>query len=252
LPVELFNIIIIAWIGFALIMLAVLLNVSAPYGRHTRKGWGRTLSNRAAWVIMEVPSLLLILILPLLGPVLPSGWTWFFIALWLVHYTNRSLVYPFRTHTRGKQMPALIMVFAIFFNLVNGFLNGYYFGFIRPGMDISWAGDIRFILGVILFATGFVINQQSDHILLSLRKTGKNGYAVPRGGLFKYISCPNFFGEILEWGGFALLTWSPAALTFFIWTMVNLIPRGLDHHRWYKKKFPDYPGNRKAIIPFIL
>ena len=252
MPVDFFNIIILIWLGFALVLFPVLLKVSAPYGRHTRKGWGRTLPNRLGWVIMETPSLLLLLVVPLLAPVLPFGWTWFFIALWIIHYINRSLIYPFRTHTKGKRMPVVIMVFAIFFNLVNGTLNGYYFGFIRPEMDIFWAKDIRFIFGVILFFAGFIINLQSDNILLLLRKNSKNGYVIPRGGLFKFISCPNFFGEILEWGGFALLTWSPAALTFFIWTMVNLIPRGLDHHRWYKKKFPDYPGNRKAIIPYIL
>ncbi|MBL7113633.1 MAG: DUF1295 domain-containing protein [Bacteroidales bacterium] len=249
---DYFNTIIYVWIGFGLIMLAVLLKISAPYGRHTRKGWGPTIPNRLGWVIMETPSLILILVLSLSGPALPSGWTWFFIALWVIHYTNRSLIYPLRTHTKGKQMPLLIAIFAIIHNLINGSLNGYYFGFIRPEMDISWATDIRFIAGIVLFFSGLIINQQSDNILLALRKNTQNGYSIPQGGLFKYISCPNFFGEILEWGGFALLTWSPAALAFLIWTLVNLIPRGLDHHRWYKKRFPDYPGNRKAVLPYIL
>jgi 3-oxo-5-alpha-steroid 4-dehydrogenase 1 len=249
---EHFNIIVYVWIGFGLLLFPLLLNVSAPYGRHARKGWGPTIPNRLGWIIMEIPSLILILALSLSGPVWPSGWTWFFITLWAIHYANRSLIYPLRTHTQGKQMPLVIAVFAIFFNLINGSLNGYYFGFIRPEVEITWASDIRFIAGVILFFSGMIINQQSDNILLSLRKNTQNGYAIPESGLFRYISCPNFFGEILEWGGFALMTWSPAALAFFIWTMVNLVPRGLDHHHWYKKKFPGYPGNRKAILPFIL
>jgi 3-oxo-5-alpha-steroid 4-dehydrogenase 1 len=88
--------------------------------------------------------------------------------------------------------------------------------------------------------------------LLALRESSKNGYTIPRGGLFNYISCPNFFGEILEWTGFAIMTWSPAALAFALWSFVNLITRALDHHKWYRNRFEDYPQKRKAIIPYIL
>jgi len=249
---EYFNIIILIWIGIALLLFPVLLKISAPYGRHTRKGWGAVLPNRLGWVIMETPSLIVFLIFSLTGQNSPSGLTWLFIVIWTVHYTNRAFIYPMRTHTKGKMMPLIIIAFAICFNLVNGFMNGFYFGTIRPGFQINLALDIRFITGVILFFVGAFINVQSDNILLSLRKKTTNGYVIPEGGVFKYVSCPNFFGEILEWGGFALMTWSPAALAFVIWTIVNLLPRGIDHHKWYKEKFPDYPAKRKAIIPFLL
>ncbi|MBN2807577.1 MAG: 3-oxo-5-alpha-steroid 4-dehydrogenase, partial [Prolixibacteraceae bacterium] len=65
-------------------------------------------------------------------------------------------------------------------------------------------------------------------------------------------SCPNFLGEIIEWAGFALLCWSFPSLAFLIWTMVNLIPRALDHHRWYRTHFEGYPQQRKAILPKLL
>ena len=149
-------------------------------------------------------------------------------------------------------MPLLIVVLAIFFNLINGFLNGYYFGFITQGYSIEWLYDIRFILGFLMFMSGMIINLKYDNMLLALRKSSKNGYTLPTGGLFKYVSCPNFFGEILEWTGFAIMTWSPAALAFLVWTMVNLIPRALDHHKWYRGRFEDYPAERKALIPYLL
>ena len=117
---------------------------------------------------------------------------------------------------------------------------------------MDWVYDIRFIAGSILFLTGMVINIRSDNILLSLRKSSANGYAIPKGGLFRYVSCPNFLGEIIEWAGFALMTWSIAALAFSILTAVNLIPRALDHHKWYRDRFEDYPRLRKALIPSIL
>ena len=96
-----------------------------------------------------------------------------------------------------------------------------------------------------------MINWQSDNILIHLRKLGEKGYKIPHGGFFKWISCPNHFGEIIEWTGFAIMTWSLSGLSFAIWTAVNLIPRALDHHKWYKDTFSDYPQKRKAVIPFL-
>ncbi len=115
----------------------------------------------------------------------------------------------------------------------------------------SWISSPRFIVGILLFITGFVINIYSDNYLIKLRQNNTGNYSIPQGGLFRYISCPNFLGEIIEWGGFALLTWCLPTLSFFVWTAVNLIPRALDHHKWYKSQFPDYPENRKAIFPFL-
>jgi protein-S-isoprenylcysteine O-methyltransferase Ste14 len=201
---------------------------------------------------MELPALFIFLVFVLTARYKLSGITWIFIFLWVFHYTNRSLVYPLRTKTRNKKMPVIIILFALIFNVMNGFINGYYFSIIRPGYEISWLSDPRFIGGSVVFLTGVFLNIRSDETLLSLRKNSSTGYTIPAGGLFNYISCPNFFGEIIEWAGFALMSWSPAALAFALWTFINLVPRALDHHRWYKNKFEDYPRHRKAVIPFIL
>lgn len=88
--------------------------------------------------------------------------------------------------------------------------------------------------------------------LLALRRRGTTGYSIPRGGAFRYVSCPNYLGEMLEWGGWALATWSPAGLAFFVYTIANLAPRALGNHRWYREKFEDYPEERKALIPGVV
>jgi 3-oxo-5-alpha-steroid 4-dehydrogenase 1 len=41
-----------------------------------------------------------------------------------------------------------------------------------------------------------------------LRKPGETGYKIPTGGLFDYITGANFFGEIVEWTGFAIASCS--------------------------------------------
>lgn len=249
---ALFLRLIYGWILFGFLIFIVLLFVPAPYGRHTRKGWGFMISNRLGWVLMEIPSLIIFATLFLVGPGRPQPVTWIFFFIWVAHYTNRSLIYPFRTRTKGKQMPLMIAIFAIFFNLANASFNGSYFSWFSREYSIDWLYDIRFILGSLLFVTGVVINLGSDNYLLHLRKRSTNGYQIPRGGMFRYISCPNFFGEILEWTGFAIMTWSPAAVAFALWTFFNLAPRAMEHHKWYKKEFADYPEKRKALVPFLL
>ena len=142
------------------------------------------------------------------------------------------------------------MISAIFFNVINGFINGFYIGNFAY-FDNEYLYSINFILGILIFIIGLFINIHSDEILIKIKN--KNiGYQIPKGGLYKYISCPNYLGEILEWVGFAIIAWSLPALLFVVWTMANLIPRAKAHHKWYVETFGSkYPTNKKAIFPFI-
>ncbi len=252
IPLSTFTTIVLCWIIAGLIIFPFTLSITAPYGRHTKKGWGPLISNRAGWIIMEAPVLVLFAALVIAGPAQKSFLTWIFFSLFLLHYINRVFIYPFRTRTKGKKMPISIMLMAFGFNIMNGFINGYWFGYLSPPYPASWSLDPRFMAGILLFFAGMAINNSSDQTLLRLRNGGRTGYFIPYGGLFRYVSCPNFLGEIIEWGGFALMTWCLPTLAFLLWTIFNLVPRALDHHRWYKRTFEDYPTDRKAIIPLLL
>ena len=140
----------------------------------------------------------------------------------------------------------------IFFNFMNGFVNGFFLGNYGNLYSGSWLLSPQMIIGLIVFITGMLINIQSDNILLNLRKPGESGYKIPMGGFFRYLSCPNLFGEILEWSGFAIMVWSFPAFTFALWTFANLAPRAVAHHKWYLSKFEDYPKERRAVIPFVI
>lgn len=239
-----------AWIILALIVFPFQFKTTAPYGRHIRKDWGTLMDNRLGWMLMELVSLLGFAWFFLSGD-FNSKVNWFFFFCWMIHYFNRTFIFPLRTKTTGKQIPVVVVLMAMFFNSANGFFNGYYFGHIE-NYAISWFTDPRFWLGNILFWGGFFINQYSDSILISLRKGEEKGYKIPFGGLFRWISCPNHFGEIVQWFGFAVMTWSLPALSFALWTAANLIPRAISHHRWYKDHFAGYPKDRKAVFPKIL
>jgi 3-oxo-5-alpha-steroid 4-dehydrogenase 1 len=244
-----FHLLAYVWILIALIMLPILLKVKQPYGRHTSKGFGPMINNKIAWAMMELPSPITFSLCFFYSGLQHEAPVWIIYGCYMLHYVNRSIIYPLRLKTPGKQMPLLIALSAVFFNLMNGFVNGYYLG--KWGLMGSYA-YIGIIPGILLFFIGFYINNKADQILLNLRAPGETGYKIPKGFLYNLISCPNYFGEIMEWGGFAIMGGNVAALSFFVWAVVNLVPRALNHHQWYKEKFPDYPKERKAVIPYIL
>lgn len=239
------------WIALAFIVFLILVFFQpSTYGRHINLN-RFSISNKWGWFLMEFPTLLIIVFF-LLGSLDFNIVTTCFIVIYVIHYINRVFVFPFRLKTKDKKIPLLIVVSAIFFNLINVFFIGYYFGNFATGYDLSWFYSPQFIIGCSLFLFGSYINNQSDTILINLRKESETGYKIPYSGLFKYVSCPNHLGEIIEWFGFAILTWSLAGLSFALWTFANLLPRAIAHHKWYQKRFTDYPKNRKALFPFIL
>ena len=118
---------------------------------------------------------------------------------------------------------------------------------------MKWLWTQQFIIGVIRFYLGMLINVQSDSIIRQIRKTGDSNYYIPKGGMFKYVSSANYFGELLEWIGFAILTWSCAGAVFAIWTFANLAPRAKKINQKYTMSFGDKFSrlHLKSIIPFI-
>lgn len=236
----------------AVAVFAALLLIPAPYGRYTREDWGPSMSSRLGWFFMEITSASVFFGCFIWGFGGQGGVVWILVALWLVHYLHRSLIFPLRLRERGKRMPVLIVVFGMLFNVYNGYINGRYLGVEGEFYASSWLSDPRFLIGIGLFIAGAAINFHADQVLINLRKPGETGYKIPHGGLYRWISCPNYFGEILEWIGWAILTWSLPGLVFAVWTAANLAPRAITHHAWYRRTFPDYPKGRKAIVPFIL
>ena len=110
----------------------------------------------------------------------------------------------------------------------------------------------QFNVGFFMFIAGFIINKTADEKLRRMRKNSPTEYVMPKGWLFNYISSPHYFGEIVEWTGWAVMTWSVPGMAFAVFTFANLFPRGWASHQYYKTNFSEYPKDRKAVIPFII
>ena len=240
-----------AYLAIAAAVFVTLFFIPAAYGRHSRAGWGPQISTRLSWMIMESVSLLTFAAFLILGAH-HSPAELLLGALWLGHYFHRAILFPLRMKMSARPTPLVICLMAVIFNLGNAYLNSRWLYTLSPGYPDAWLRDPRFLGGIALFVIGFAINYRADRTLAGLRKGSDGGYQIPRGGLYELISCPNYFGEMLEWSGFALAAWSLPGLTFALWTAANLAPRAITHHRWYRETFPDYPRRRRALIPFVI
>ena len=246
--IGLYKISLILIFCFAAVVFILLFFISAPYGKFSRKGWGPSIKSKWAWMVMEFPSPALMFIFFIISDS-RNLVQLIFLFFWLLHYVHRTFIYSFTQSGKDKAYPVILVLMAFIFNCLNGFANGYGI-FHLYVYEISYLLSWQFLTGILLFITGFTINKISDEKLRRFRKDSPSEYVLPHGWLFEYISNPHYFGEIIEWTGWAVMTWSLPGLAFAIFTIANLYPRALASHRWYRQNFPDYPGRRKAIIPF--
>lgn len=234
----------------------LVLRFHAPYGKHTRGGWGPLLPPSLAWFLMESPTVWLTLLLLPFGRQRSDPVALALLSFYLFHYIHRTLIYPLvirkaPASSSSRGVPFAVAFAAFVFNLLNAYLQSRWithFGNYTP----EWLRTPKFAAGAAVFAIGMVTNVWADRRLVALKREAGGGYKVPKGGLFELVSCPNYTGEIMEWLGWAILTWSWAGLAFFLYTAANLVPRAAGHHQWYLQKFPEeYPRSRKRVIPFI-
>ena len=234
----------------------VLQFVHSPFGKHTSMktmAFGPLLPARICWFVMECPNLIHIMLrlsdFQSLCPDKPANFI--LLVMFGMHYFNRSIIYPLRMNRKSKPMPLAVMLCALLFCSINGYLQVHDLCYSNR-LPEGYCCSIRFLFGVCIFIGGFLTNLQSDTILRGLKKQSDDGYRIPRGGMFEFVSCANFLGEIIEWTGFSIACRSRASFAFCFFTCCNLIPRAVSHHRWYNDHFKDYPLDRNAVLPYLL
>ena len=249
-----FYVFLIVMAVVAVVVFVSLFFVDAGYGKFYDPKWGPAVNNKLGWVLMESPVFVAMLLLWLFSDRRVDMVRLAFLFLFELHYIQRSFVFPFRM--RGHSvMPLSIVIMGVSFNVLNALMQGGWIFYFSPdnyyGND--WLTDPRFIVGFLVFIIGMYINIQSDDIIRNLRKEGDTNHYLPKGGMFRYVTSANYFGEFVEWIGFAILTWSWAGAVFALWTFANLGPRADHIDKRYQVEFGDELNTKKVkrIIPFI-
>eukprot|EP01090_Pellita_catalonica_P016827 TRINITY_DN4943_c0_g2_i1.p1 TRINITY_DN4943_c0_g2~~TRINITY_DN4943_c0_g2_i1.p1 ORF type:complete len:261 (-),score=16.40 TRINITY_DN4943_c0_g2_i1:459-1241(-) len=248
-PVIVVNVMAVLMIVNSVCVFFSLKLFKAPYGRYSQnasKWWGPDIPAKVAWVIQEFPSVACAMYFLACVRRLDITTNSFLIFLFGVHYFQRTFIFPMLIRG-GKPTKLVPFLLALVFCSYNGYMQCSYLA-----IHFIQTSSVLLVVGSLVFCAGMYINIQSDGILRNLRKPGETGHKIPYGGMFEYVSAANFFGEILEWAGFAIASgFALPPVAFAIFTFSNIGPRGRQHHQNYLEKFEDYPRNRKAVIPFL-
>ena len=235
------------WAALAVLVFAMSFSVPDITGRVRGEGWGKRINARRGWFWMELPALAVFpAIYVAIGNFSLAGNI--AVVLWLAHYGHRTLVWPWIVMKANATVPSGMWLSGAVFNVINGALLGAYFGLAADYAD-GWLSDPRFLLGLTLFVLGAALNNWADYRMLRLRRQSGAQRVLPIGGAFNTICCPNLAGEIIEWIGFALLTWCLPALAFALWTLANLIPRALWRRNLVPRKLPRFPEEPRRPDP---
>ena len=206
MSIEYFNIFLIVMAAIAVIVFIALYFVEAGYGMLFDKKWGVPISNKVAWVCMEAPVFIVMFLLWNSSERQFETVPFLIFLFFELHYFQRSFIFPLLMKGKSK-MPIGIMLMGITFNVLNGYMQGQWLFHLAPAnlYTNDWLYTPQFIIGTLLFFIGMGINIHSDHIVRHLRKPGDTNHYLPKGGIFNYVTSANYFGEILEWCGFAIL-----------------------------------------------
>jgi 3-oxo-5-alpha-steroid 4-dehydrogenase 1 len=254
-----YDTILTAALAFAALVAVSAPLVASPYGKFASGKFGVALDPRLGWLLMELPSPVVFLIFFLQGPHRFDLVPLLFMAVWLLHYGNRTFFFPLsiRTPKGGKaSFSFFVIAMGWIVTPLHGYLNGAWFSTFGH-YSTAWLTDPRFLVGFPIYLASLASNIHCDAIIRNLRTrdeidSGAKVYRIPEGGLFRLVTCASYLTELTAWMGFAIFTWSLAGAFIFAVSAANLVPRAFATHRWYRERFPDYPRARKALIPFVL
>ena len=141
------------FLPYAMILCGVMVFVmlfflKAGYGRYSSEG-ALSLDARVAWVLQELPSL-----------ILPLYYAWradfstlgivnqVLLSLFTFHYFNRTCIFPLRLRG-GKRTPAFICFLAFCFTSINGYMQGLaYTSFIEFPESWLWVSVMAPVFNV--------------------------------------------------------------------------------------------------------
>lgn len=248
-----FDILLIVMALTAVAVFVALRYFEAGYGYLFDRRYGPPIPNRIGWMVMEAPVFIAMCILWGCSDRRAEAVPLVLFGLFQLHYLQRAFIFPLLM--RGKSMmPFGIVLMGALFNLLNALMQGGWIFYIAPaGYYDGWFARPYLYLGGALFLAGMAVNLHSDHIIRHLRRPGDTRHYIPRGGMFRYVTSANYFGEFVEWVGFAVATWSWSGAVFALWTFANLAPRAASLQKRYAQEFGEEFTrlNRKKIIPFI-
>ncbi|KPI90020.1 polyprenol reductase [Leptomonas seymouri] len=171
-----------------------------------------------------------------------------FIGLFVAHFVKRELESMFVHKFSHPTMPLRNIVK----NCSYYWSFAAFIGYVLCHPKYTEPCQLQSNIGAVLMVVNEILNFAVHYQLATMRKgDGDTTRNVPKGPLFAWMSCPNYFFEIASWVSFSVGT---NLLSSWLFTLAGFLQM-LD---WAKKKHRGYvkidPANKKkaCLIPFLL
>jgi hypothetical protein len=229
-------------VGAALVIGEATGRFRLPYGKF-RTGAG--VNSRAGWALTYATPVFVYIALWVEGGLPQTPYHLAVFGAFLLHFVRRIFEVSF-ANSYSRPTPLRALVFIAFLYSGVGASCGF-FQVRTFGQPIS---QPIFIIGVLTFAFGEVFNGYHHWLLARLRPLGVRIYTVPRRGLFGWVACAHYLGEILSFVGYAMMSnllpvWGNAVVV-----TAYLSARANSTLNWYRREMPlQIPSGWRRLIP---
>jgi 3-oxo-5-alpha-steroid 4-dehydrogenase 1 len=213
--------------------------------------WTASVNSRVGWFVAYLVPLLVYVGLHLQAGSPRSPYHWALLAGMVFHFGKRCLESLFlHKYSKPTGATAYLLIIWAYSTMV---LAAGWFQTHAVSAAEGWAPELRpaLIAGAGIFLVGQAINFYHHLLLARLRPAGAvgQGYRVPQGGLFRWVACPHYLGEIISWVGYAVMAGLPPSWGNAAVVVVYLGARSRSTLRWYQQNLPDWPADRRALVP---
>lgn len=225
--------------------------LSFGYSKFAKREQKWSLPSRLGMFIIYFPAVLAYPLIYIFLNSPSSQWHTLCMALVIAHFAKRCLETLFLHKYSGVTNLGSTLLISSLYTLVSGLLGYIASTEITLKLLNSSAFQPQIIVGVVLWVVGTGINFYHHWILANLRKPGETGYVLPQKGLFRWIACPHYFGEIIGWFGYAILFHHVGAYVILLTMTAYLMGRSHNTVKWYRERMDNVPTNWKRLFPFV-
>ena len=213
-----------------------------PYSKF---GTGGGVNSRAGLTLAYATPICVYIVLWIEGGAPQTPYHLIVLAAFLFHFIRRILEILFvNSYSRPTLLCALVTIAFLYGGAAT---SCAFFQVHTLGQPTS---NSIFMLGVLVFAVGELLNGYHHRLLARLRAPGVRTYGVPRGGLFGWVASPHYLGEILSFVGYAMMSdllpvWGNALVV-----SGYLALRANTTLKWYQREMPlRIPLGWRRLVP---
>eukprot|EP01006_Ploeotia_vitrea_P054761 TRINITY_DN67923_c2_g1_i1.p1 TRINITY_DN67923_c2_g1~~TRINITY_DN67923_c2_g1_i1.p1 ORF type:complete len:250 (+),score=-7.32 TRINITY_DN67923_c2_g1_i1:45-794(+) len=156
---------------------------------------------------------------------------------------------------RQIALDELVAVGFIFQPLIHGSFGYCSQHFAHTGLTNFATSDVGFLVALVMYIVGSVFNTLSELQRTWYKAKPCNKGKLYTGGLYAWSRHPNYFGDVVLFSGWALLTgswvnfWVPVVMALGF--VFHHIPDMEIYMRGRYKEWPEYERKTKSLIPFL-